>query len=748
MGPTQIKEIPIRQDTDQPQPQPVAQNDLVVDFGELSASLVKRKWLIVSAALLALLISTIALVVSPPIYRAEGLLQIEKTKTGMEMLDTLQPLLGEDANVSAEVQVLGSRMILGQVVKKLKLDIDVSSKTFPLIGDLVVRRYKGESLASPWLGLSSFAWGGEILQVDAFEVPDECLDQPYLLVAGDEGAFSILDEDGKEMLSGIAGTRISNNGFSIFVVQIQARKGTRFQLTRLSEEMAVKDLRDRFSIKEQGAKSGILKLSLSGKDANKIKTVLDEIQNTFLRRNVDRRSAQAKKTLDFLTKQLPILKQQVDDAEAAYNSYRQSRGSLDLSLETQGVLKSIVDIEDATLALKQEREELRQRFTSEHPTIQAVDAKLARLNERHRKFDSEIARLPDTQQTVLRLARDMEVSTNLYTELLNTVQQLKISKAGTVGDVRIIDGAAVSKKPINADPVLILAIALIIGILVGIIIVLLLRTLRVVVDDPETIEAKLGLPVFATVPHSHAEAIHSRKKSKGNSDVNAHALLAEISPDDNAVESLRSLRTTLYFALIDTTRRSILVTSSSPGVGKSFIVNNLGIVLAQLGKRVAIIDADLRRGHINREFGVKRENGISEYIAGQLTITDIVKATSISNLFVVTTGQIPDNPSELLMHSRFNELLTELNAKFDFIIIDSPPVLAVSDATVIGRCVGTTLVAVRAGKHSIPELEQAVKRFHLAGLKIKGFIFNDLRSDRQHKRYGYKGYVFQYSYSR
>jgi tyrosine-protein kinase Etk/Wzc len=212
------------------------------------------------------------------------------------------------------------------------------------------------------------------------------------------------------------------------------------------------------------------------------------------------------------------------------------------------------------------------------------------------------------------------------------------------------------------------------------------------------------------------------------------------------VESLRSLRTTIHFALLDAHRNSILITGSSPGLGKSFISKNLGAVLAQAGKRIVIIDADLRRGHINKEFGLRREIGISEFVAGTATIDDIVKPTGVPNLWVITTGQIPPNPSELLMHLRFEEMLEMLGEKFDTLIVDAPPILAVSDAAIIGRHVGATLMVARSGRHPIRELEQAVKRLNQAGVSVKGFVFNDLDTSRQRYRYGYKGYVYRYSY--
>jgi tyrosine-protein kinase Etk/Wzc len=710
-------------------------------LGEIIAVLMDYRWLIAAVSLFALVLGLAWVFVAKPVYLADGLLQVEEKSSGMGSLKALQPLLGEETSVSAELEILSSRMVLGRVVNKLKLDIVAVPRTLPLIGGAIARRYDGDEPSSPWLGLSSFSWGGDRIQVDSLEVPAPALDQRLTLVAGDGGGFEVLDREDQVVLKGKAGTRASGEGYSIFVAQLEARPGTQFWLAKLSPETAVENLRRSFSVKERGKKSSLLEVSLVGGDPGKIGIVLDDIMNAYLRQNVERRSAEAEKTLAFLETQLPALKTQVDSAEAAYNNYRQSRGSLDLSLETQGVLKSLVEVENAAVLLKQERDELRQRFTAEHPQIQAVDNKLQRLTERRKAFDAEVAALPDTQQTVLRLARDVEVSNRLYTELLNTAQQLRVSKAGTVGDVRIIDSAVVARQTIGAKPIAILGIALLLGVLSSMVIIWLLRALRVVVEDPEIIESQLGLPVYATVPHSKTELDLHRKAKSG-----VDALLAVSFPEDDAVESLRGLRTTLHFALLDAQHNSLLITGSSPGLGKSFISKNLGVVLAQVGKRVVIVDADLRRGHIHKEFGKERALGVSEYVAGQAPLDAILKTTSVANLCMVSTGQIPPNPSELLMHPRFATLLAELGESFDTVIVDAPPVLAVSDAAIIGRHVGATLMIARSGKHPIRELEQAVKRLNQAGVEVKGFVFNDLNVSRQRYRYGYKGYVYRYSY--
>ena len=710
--------------------------------GEIVAVVMEHRWLVATVTAAAVLLGVAWSVVSKPVYRADGLVQVEEKANGMSALKELQPLLGDNTTVSAELEILTSRMVLERVINKLKLNIDVQPKYFPLVGSAVARRYKGEQPNEPMLGLGSYAWGGEVLRVDALDVPIDAHDKPLVLTSGEKGKYELTDADGELVLVGEVGTRANARQFSIFVSNLSARPGTRFVVVKRSAEAAVTELRKDFAAKERGKKSGIVEVSLQGWDANRNAIVLDDILKTYVRQNVERRSAEAENTLKFLETQLPALKREMDAAEAAYNAYRQSRGSLDLNLETQSVLQSLVEVDNQIVALKQERDELRQSFTAEHPRVQAVDQRLDRLRERRKQFDSDVNKLPDTQQKVLRLARDVEVSTTLYTNLVNTAQQLKVSKAGTVGDVRIIDAAAVSSEPVGMKAPAKIAISALLGLLASLGIVWLKRSLRVVIEDPEVIESKLGLPVYATIPHSEDEVALFSRTRKGKSG----ELLAISKPEDDAIESLRGLRTTIHFALMDASHNSILITGSSPGLGKSFISKNLGAVLAQAGSRVLIIDADLRRGHINKEFGLRREVGVSEYVAGTVKLEDIVKPTAVPNLWVITTGQIPPNPSELLMHLRFEQLLQQLGEQFDTLIIDAPPILAVSDAAIIGRMSGATLMVARAGHHPISELEQAVKRLNHAGVHVKGFVFNDLNTDRQRYRYGYKGYVYRYSY--
>ncbi len=715
-----------------------------INLGEILATLLEYKWLIAIVTFLTMLLGAAWLFVATPIYQADALLQVEDKKSGgLTALAELQPLLGESVSITAQLEILNSRMILERVVEQLKLDIRATPTYMPVFGRAIARRHADPTLAAPRFGSNKYAWGGEIIQVGSLEVPTELLGEPLTLVAGKNGEYQLLDEDGTTLVKGTVGQPAAGKDIKLFISQLLARPGTEFTLIKFSRQETIESLRESYKVKERAKLSGVLEATLQGADADLLPKVLDAIINNYVRQNVEFRSAEAESTLKFLETQLPTLKTQLDTAEATFNNYRQSRGSVDLTLETKGVLDSIVDIEKETIKLQQQREELRQRFTPEHPSVQAVDSQIERFKAKRSQFDRNVSGLPTTQQTILRLQRDVEVSNKLYTELLNSAQQLRVSKAGTVGDARVIDAAQVSIKPISPKGALILAVSLLMGLLSSIVMIWAIRSLRVMVEDPDKLEKQIGLPVYATIPHSRSEAKLTREIKHGK---RKGELLAIDFPEDDAVESLRGLRTTIHFALLDADKGSLLITGPSPDIGKSFISKNLGVVLAQSGKRVAIIDADLRKGHIHREFGMPREIGVSEFVSGTAKLADILKSTEVPGLAVITTGQRPPNPSELLMHPNFAELLAQVGDLFDILIVDAPPILAVSDAAIIGRHTGATLMVARAGKHPIREIDQAVKRLAQAGVQVKGFVFNDLDTTRQRYRYGYSGYVYKYSY--
>lgn len=731
-------------------------DDDFINLGEIVGVLLDYKWLIMLVTTFAVAIGVAVALISTPIYRADALVQIEdksSSKGALAALRDVEAALGDSTSVAAELEILRSRMILGRVVDRLDLTVRANAMRAPIVGEAFARRHGGTEPAEPPFGqnwLAQYAWGGERIKVERFEVPNAWLGLNFTLYVQEGGSYILFDETGAQRFSGRVGQVAGDETISLFVSELVARPGTAFALSRISREAAIASLRERFEARERGGSrvrgSGVVEMALTGPQRDMLSVELNEIVTAYVRQNVEYRSAEAEKTLEFLELQLPVLKAQLDDAEAAYNEYRQTRGSVDLTLETQSVLRSIVDVDNEIVGLQQKREELRQRFTSEHPQVVALDRQINRLNTRRATLEGSVEQLPETQKVALRLSRDVEVATALYTSLLNSAQQLRVARAGTVGDVRVIDPAVTAIHPIAPRKPLIVLLAGVLGGLVSLGIVWAIRATRVVVEDPQSIERDLALPVYATVPFSKQEETLARKLSRGR--VKAGQLLAISQPEEDAIEALRSLRTTLHFALLGADRNSVLLTGPAPGVGKSFITKNLGAVLAQAGKRVIIVDADLRKGHIHKDFGLKRDGGLSDFIMGRASLESILHSTPQPGLRLITTGQVPPNPSELLMHPRFGELLTALQNQCDVLLIDAPPVLAVSDAAIIGRHTGAALMVARAGRHPIRELEQAVKRLGQGGVSVKGFVFNGFDLTRQRARFGYEGYHYSYKYSK
>jgi tyrosine-protein kinase Etk/Wzc len=339
----------------------------------------------------------------------------------------------------------------------------------------------------------------------------------------------------------------------------------------------------------------------------------------------------------------------------------------------------------------------------------------------------------------------VEVNNQLYTALLNSSQELQIAKAGTVGNVRIVDHALPPLKPSKPRKALILALSMVLGLFLGVVAVFLQRALRNGVEDPSVVEQQLGLPTYASIPYSDEQRRIMRAVKRGGG---GSQILAAVDPTNLAIEALRSLRTSLHFALLESTNNVLMLTGPSPGLGKSFISLNLGAVLAMSGKRVVVVDADLRRGHLHEYLDSERAPGISDYVVGNVELPGIIKKTTVENLSFISTGSIPPNPAELLLHDRFTEMVKTLSEQYDHVLIDTPPVLAVTDAAVIGRLAGCTLLVLKAGEHPLRAIEDSARRLRQAGVQLRGTLFNQvgLGTGKYGYSYGY-GYKYGYNYS-
>lgn len=728
-----------------------------INLSELISILVDNKWLIITITFITLSLGIAKAFLDAPVYKADGLLQVKENTGSMAGLEALTGLVDTKLSVLAEIELIKSRLILGEAVHNLHLDIIAKPKYFPVFGGAIARRFQesnqDNSLSSPLLGQSHYAWGGEMIQVDTFNVPSDLNDKEFILQAGELGRFKLIYND-ETLLEGevgkIASKQLGNNGRSIeiFVPLLFARPDTHFTVIRESTGLAINRLKSNISIMEKGKGTGILELTVEAPSQDKAVRILNEIANIYVQQNVNHKSAESQKTLEFLEKQLPILKEQMEAATDALNDYRIRQGSVDLNLETQNVLKGAVELKTQLTLLQQKRDELRQKYTESHPIIISHDKQIARLQGQINSQDKKIGVLPETQQVILRLSSDMQVSTELYTTLLNNAQTLRVAKAGTVGNVRIVDYAMLPDEPIRPMKILIISIALILGLILGVVAVFIRRLLSHGIEDPHLIEKQLNIPVYATIPHSRKQQVlvNKIKKIARSGHSLPAMLLAVEDKEDLAIESMRSLRTTLHFAFLEARNNVIMVTGPSPAIGKTFVSSNLAAVMASAGKKILLIDGDMRRGNINKYLGIEKAHGLSELILNAIKIEDAIHGITSANFDFISTGSYPPNPSELLLHENFAILLENISKQYDLVIIDSPPILAVTDAAIIGRLASATLMVVKAGVHPMRELEQSAKRLVQAGVNLKGIVFNDLPQLSSQSRYGYGKYVYQYNY--
>ena len=691
-------------------------------------------WRMVCASVFIMLLMGLTYIfLATPIYQADVLLQVEEKSQGISGLAELSDILQEDSPVTAEFEILRSRMVLGNVVSNLKLDIVSKPKHFPIAG-----LFLSQNL--------------ERIKVENFEIPGYLQNEPFKLVAGEDNDFTLFTpgetlQQKAEIGKPISVSLSDGNFIRLFVSELNGKPGAQFEIIKKDRLTAINNLKQNLKIVEQGERSGVLRIILQGDSRIKVTTILNEIANIYLRQSVERKSAEAEKTLVFLEKQLPLLKDKMENAEAALNSYRLQKGSVDLSMETQSTLEKIVSVDALLTQLRSDREVLIRQFTPEHPRIASIDAQILNLNKEIRKVDSKIKGLPGTQQEILRLTRDLEVSSSLYTSLMNSAQELKIVKAGAVGNVRIVDYAMTPDLPVKPNKGFVLSLVSVLGVVLGIGISLIRKNMHGAIDDPDIIENKLGLPVYASIPYSRKQKKldysiqHTKTKNNLQKSLKMR-ILASVDTDDLAIESLRSLRTSIYLTNQDTKNNMLLMSSPAPEAGKSFLCINLAAILADTGKRTLLIDADLRKGRIHEILGIQRSMGLTDLIAGDLDFKETIHKTDINNLFVLTVGSKVINPSELLMQNKFENILEKLSPNFDQIIIDSAPVLAVTDATIIGRLAGLTLLVVKDSQCSLREIEEAVKHLKHANVNLRGVVYNGMKLSNS--RYG-KFYKYSYS---
>lgn len=709
---------------------PYTREEDEIDLSTLFAQLWANKWLIVIITSICFAFGAFYSYRQVPQYQTDVLIQADESKSSMKSGDGINILgLPSHGNVAAiESALIQSRFILDPVVKSLGLNIKIKPKK------------------SIWERVFSRSY--PTAEVNLFQLPKDRFNEDFQLVYEDKENVTLYNKKGKKILAGKAGELlVSQDGrYRLQVKAIASSSRSRYILKKYPSSMIVSQLINHIKIEGMGDKRkdiGLFSISMVDSNPQQAVKILNEVAHITQEKNAEKKSQEASQTLSFLEKQLPLAKQALSDAELKLNKYRAESGKINIEWQAQTLLEQLSELDKKIVGLQINKIDMSQRYTQEHPALIALDRQIEETEKEKNRLEQRIRSLPESDQIALGLMREVEVKSVLYTNLLNRIQELEVVKAGTISDVRILSLAKLPDRPLPSKKKLIYLGSIFFGFMLSAGLIFLRRLVFPRVQDPHWIERHFNIPNLATIPFSkenkttlqHTTALHNGQST----------LLAQINPKNLSIESLRSLRTSIQINLSCAKNNIITILGIMPEVGKTFISTNLAYLLATAGKRVLLIDADLRRGTAHQYFGLEPGPGFSELIQNQVAVAEALKRTAHKNLTLLPRGLYPDDPSELLSSSRCKELIQAFSEQYDIVLFDTPPILLVTDAALISAIAGVNYLVVGANMHRPEDIEISIKRVFSAGAAITGSIFNYKNSSSEMKSPGYGQYYSYYA---
>lgn len=692
-----------------------------------------------------------------PIYQTDALVKISDSKGVSALGNNISELMESKISpVEDERMLIKSRLVLEPVVKKLHLDIELSN---PEIGFL-------DRMASPQQPTQTSDEAGASLdtkkgsiEVNNFEVPKYYLNEPFTLTSTPEG-FNLKLSSMPEVMSldgklGEVSTFNLPEGPLIIRVNKLPADGQQIAIKKLSMSTATKALNNELLIQEQEKGTSYLQLVLTGPNQQQITRILDSIVDEYAYQNQALSTKETTTTIEFIESQIPELKQNLEESEEAFNKFREQHGTIDVSKEAEILLSEKSRIEGQLSELNLKKAELLTYYTAEHPLVIQINDQLEEINARRNEITQMVAEMPVIQREFLKLSQDLEIDREIYLTMLKNYQQLKIARSGEIGEVRVID------TPINTfDKITsqgpILARSFLAGLLIGALIILIRSLMYRTIKEADALESKTGIPVIATVPRS--KKINQLQKSKPLGD----SLLSVVDHDSVSYESIKSLRTALLLYPSSVSKikndnkdraKIIVITGESPDVGKSFVCANLAESFGQLNKKVLIIDGDMRLGEQHHTFIIDDHTGLADYLSQSIANTRLVAndtlnrnksnseatataenlatyvhRTGFDNIDLMPRGKKPSNPTSLLSSAYYEQLIIKLSDYYDYIVIDTPPILAASDAILMAQFADQVIMVSRYNQTLEGQLINAISQLNKAQVKVDGIVINDMTS--------------------
>ncbi len=686
------------------------------DLIRLVGSLWENKVLIIILTVISVAIACLYLVKTPRIYQADLLLQVDKKSSGISLLGGISNLLGDDIDSSGgESELIKSRMILTKIIDKFNLDMSL----VPLDNQ--------KALPHSQYHLK--------LKLQEPRVFNE-----LTIHVSKNGQVRLFDQDSL-LISTTVGHIAQKDGLTFLLDSKNILEEGSYQLKLGSKYQIIEQLRRQLSISEQGKNTGFFELRMTDKNPTQAVNMLNAVAKEYLLYNSNKNTIEISQTIDFINKKIPDIEEKLVAAEAAMTNFLSKRKVVDLDTTSSTQVRELAKLDAEIQLLNLKEKQLSKRFTTSHPAYVTLIQQRKLLAKNKQKLERSFTALPKAQQKIISLKRNIVTYQEIYTQLLSKLQELRVLKASTVSGVRIIDQATANPTPIHPRSSMVLLISLLLGFSLGVAVILIKNLFKNAIDEITDITINTNLPVFAIIPETAKQKVIGKKIKKTKGHMGMHSILANSQSDDPSIEAIRGIRTNLFFAVQEADNNLCMITSPAPEAGKSFISSNLAVLLASNEQKIALLNLDLRRGYLDRLFELQGDKvSLIDYLQSQeLMPSQCLHSTSINNLDYVPIGHYPANPSELLLSKKFVELLAFLNENYDVVILDSPPVLPVTDASIIGKYAATSLMVVKAEKTTVGELTAACEKLENNHIKISGVILNGAkkRMNRYHYNYRY-----------
>ena len=693
-------------------------------------NLLRANYLIfLSCMLVGAFIASFIVLTKKPVYESSALIQVTSSDSGTKMLGDAGLFSGSPISTVSDIQtvLLRSRYTLEPLVSKLGLNVNVEYKYLPLIGRIIARDHKGSGVANAKFGLNKYAWGGEQVKVRDFVVPVKLQSEKFYIVSGVDGKYKMYTSDHALVLTGVVGIDEHSStfpGLSIMVKKILARPGFIFYVSRKNMVSAVNSLRSIISISQEGtlggsaSKTGILNVSMHWGNSSELQEMLNEFLSIAVSNSIAQKSMEAAQSLKFIYNQLPKIKSQLNTAETNLNQYKVSHGVFSIGKESNLILSDINKDQTAISNLQLQKTNLLNYYTRNHPVIIGINSKISQLKSSLSAAESKMRNIPGIDQATLTLMKNVKIKEALYASMLSQIEKLQMAKAGTIGDLHILNLATEPEK-IAEHGLLKVILGSIIGFFAALIFVSVRRILYGSSFSMELIEKSFGLPVCASVPFSKLLS-DSNKTSFKNIYDNSGI-------QDMSIEALRSFRTYLTFKILKDSNSVIVIAGGQSGVGKSFVSLHTSRLLAQGGKKVLLIDADIRKGALHRQIGVAQSPGISNLGSSISSLREAVVSIS-DDFYFLPCGDYVNNP-DVLTSAKFHDEMASLESEYNTILIDTSPLLMVTDSVLISKFATAVFVVFGLGKESIDTMNNAISVLNNNSISIDGIVCNYTNSD-------------------